>query len=107
MSQLSFNVSDDRRDRIQNLLRFRGQTIEQFFEPWLADADTHMGHNPSDTPEDQQAAADRFARKATKAEGDRAEAKRIQEEAETPKNKKDGTILLDANSGKPAKEGKA
>lgn len=99
MKTRTFKIEDKRSDRLDNLLLQRGQTLEEFLEPWLADADTHMGHNPADDPEDQQAAADRFARKATKAEGERAEAKRIREEQEA-------AILSDANSGKPVKEGK-
>lgn len=75
--QITINLDNARAARIQNLLRFRGQTLEQFLEPWLADADIHMGHNPSDNPEDQEAAAQRFARKA-----DAAEASRKKTEAE-------------------------
>lgn len=87
MAQLIINVSDDRLARIQNLLRFRGQTAEQFLEPWLADADTHMGHNASDDPEDQAAEAKRFARKADKAHEEREEAAAA---AETKKEKSSG-----------------
>ena len=96
MAQLIIDVSDDRFARIQNLLRFRGQTLEQFLEPWLADADTHMGHAPMDSIEDQQAAAARFARKADAAEAKREEATRKQQET---------AILAETDSGKE-KEGK-
>lgn len=60
----------------------RGQTLEEFLEPWLADADTHMGHNPSDDPEDQDVVATIFQKKATKAAGERQEAARVKAEQE-------------------------
>lgn len=96
MKTRTFQIEDKRSDRLDNLLLQRGQTLEEFLEPWLADADTHMGHNPADDPEDQAAAAERFARKATKAKGEREEAAGKQQEA---------AILVEANSGKE-KEGK-
>ena len=80
--QITITLSNARAARIENLLRFRGQNWEQFLEPWLADADTHMGHNPSDNPEDQEAAAQRFARKARAAVAEREEATVKRAEAE-------------------------
>ena len=80
--QITINLDNARAARIENLLRFRGQNWEQFLEPWLADADTHMGHNPSDNPEDQEAAAQRFARKARAAVAEREEATVKRAEAE-------------------------
>lgn len=82
MREFTFNITEDRADRLNNLLLQRGQSLEQFLEPWLADADTHMGHNPSDDPEDQEAAAQRFARKARAAVAEREEATAKRAEAE-------------------------
>lgn len=96
MANMTFQIDNKRKKRLENLLLQRGQTLEEFLEPWLADADTHMGHNPADDLEDQQAAAARFARKA-----DAAEAKR----EETTGKQQEAAILVEANSGKE-KEGK-
>lgn len=82
MREFTFNITEDRADRLNNLLLQRGQSLEQFLEPWLADADTHMGHDPSDTPEDQEAAAQRFARKAQASVAEREEATAKRAEAE-------------------------
>lgn len=71
MTTITFKIDAKRKARIENLLLQRGQTFEQFLEPWLADADTHMGHDPADDQEDQDSAAERFTKKATRAEADR------------------------------------
>jgi hypothetical protein len=96
MKTRTFQIEDKRSDRLDNLLLQRGQTLEEFLEPWLADADTHMGHNPADDPEDQEAMATIFQKKAIKAAGERQEAARVKAEQEAavaaePKNEgKDG-----------------
>lgn len=91
MTQLVIEINPARKARLENLCKYRGCTLEQFFEPWLADADTHMGHNPADDLEDQQAAAARFARKADAAEAKREESTRKQQET---------AILAEVDSGK-------
>ena len=91
MANMTFNIDNKRKKRLENLLLQRGQTLEEFLEPWLADADTHMGHNPADDLEDQQAAAARFARKADAAEAKREESTRKQQET---------AILAEVDSGK-------
>lgn len=74
MDSMTFKVEKKRKKRLENLLLQRGQTLEEFLEPWLADVDTHMGHNPGDDPEDQDAMATIFQKKANKAAGERQEA---------------------------------
>ena len=82
MKTRTFQIEDKRSDRLDNLLLQRGQTLEEFLEPWLADADTHMGHNPADDPEDQDVAATIFQKKAVKAKAERDEADRMKAEKE-------------------------
>ena len=82
MDTITFKVEKKRKKRLENLLLQRGQTLEEFLEPWLADADTHMGHNPADDPEDQDAMATIFQKKASKAAGVRQEAARVKAEQE-------------------------
>lgn len=82
METMSFQVTAARKSRLENLCKHRGCTLEQFFEPWLADADTHMGHDPADDPEDQEAMATIFQKKAVKAAGERQEAARVKAEQE-------------------------
>ena len=82
MANMTFQIDNKRKKRLENLLLQRGQTLEEFLEPWLADADTHMGHNPSDDPEDQDVVATIFQKKASKAAGERQEAARVKAEQE-------------------------
>lgn len=82
MDTITFKVEKKRKKRLENLLLQRGQTLEDFLEPWLADADTHMGHNPGDDPEDQDVVATIFQKKASKAAGERQEAARVKAEQE-------------------------
>ena len=82
MENMAFKVEKKRKKRLENLLLHRGQTLEEFLEPWLADADTHMGHNPADDPEDQDVVATIFQKKANKAKAERKEAARVKAELE-------------------------
>lgn len=72
MATRTIEIDDARSARLDDLLRQRGCTLDQFLEPWLADADAIMRHDPSDDVADQQAIAAIFAKSADKAASDRA-----------------------------------
>lgn len=71
MAQIKIEVTAARKARFDAALLLSGKTTEEAMEAWLQDIERSIGHDPSESQEDQDAALARAVKKGDKAKADR------------------------------------